>query len=143
MTMDRTEQFVLRERDGERKHRTMRIGLFLTTAVLVSLVFSARSCALGSKEVESEKVRQAGKTERLKLADYTRCLKRSPRTECDRAYYPFREDPLTPEQQRALEGARAEHANQFYVHCTTKTDVDDAYCDDETDKIMQTVKASQ
>jgi hypothetical protein len=138
-----SEEFVLKERDGERTHRTIRVASFLGTAVLVALFFNARACSHDTREVEREKVVQQAETDRFVVERYTTCLQTSQRAECDRAYYPERREPLTAAERDALEAKRAERALQLYTHCTGKTRVADDHCDDEVAKVMRTVEVER
>jgi len=138
MTMN-DEEFVLQEREGTRHHSTLRLSILCATALTVAMTFNAQSCFLA----DQEKVKQDADLERRLLAHYTECLKKRSRQECNRAYYPDRRDPLTPQQRAALEAARFEQARQLYVHCTENTSVTDSHCDREIVGIMESTRTER
>lgn len=138
-----SEEFVLKEREGDRLHRTVRISILVGAVLLMAAGFGIRSCALSCNEVERERIKEEASLERVRIADFTKCLEKQSREECARAYYPERKDPLTAAEHAELEADRAERARVLYVHCTENTSVRDKYCDDEVVRIMDAVGASR
>lgn len=134
--LDSNEEFVLQEREGARKHRTMRL---FAAASLVALCFTFGSiyqCGIHSNEIDAE-------IDKLRLEAFTECVNQAghlveaERLECERSYYPQR---IEATEQRKIEKQRAQQVEILYKHCTDQTEVPDQNCDDQVEELMDEVK---